>query len=272
MERPELIGSLEHGVLEITLNRPHKRNALSFEMLELLENELERASADPSVRAVIITGSGQKAFSAGMDLSLLFEHISSNPTGQALRKVQYELQCLFCELERLEKPTIAAIEGICVGGGLELALACDLRVGSSDASFGFPEARIGMLPDLGGTSRLARLVGPAVAKEWIFTARIYPSVRALELGLLNELVVPGDALTRARDLAKELCANGPLAIAWAKKVIDRGLTMSLNDSLELEQYAMTEILPSSELREGVLAFLEKRPPRFRDGKPKPSSS
>lgn len=120
-----------------------------------------------------------------------------------------------------------------------------------------------MLPDLGGTTRLTRLVGPATAKEWIFTCRMYPSVRALELGLINELVVPGDALSRAKHLAKESLANGSLAIAWAKKIIDRGYGMSLEDSMLLEQYAMSEILPSAEVREGIAAYLEKRAPKFR---------
>jgi enoyl-CoA hydratase/carnithine racemase len=259
----DLLAAREGNVVVLTLNRPEKRNAMSFEMFEALERELAAAGDDDSVRAVIITGAGVKAFSAGMDLSLLFEHLSSNPSGTRLRKVQRELQALFSSIEQLEKPVIAAIEGVCVGGGLELALACDLRVASSDAKFGFPEVKIGMLPDLGGTARLPRFIGPGLAKEWIFTGRQYPSVRALELGLINELVVPGDALKRAMHLATELAANGPSAIAWAKKVIDRGVTMSIEDALELEQHAMSEILPGPELREGVLAFLEKRPPKFR---------
>ncbi|MEW6433100.1 MAG: enoyl-CoA hydratase/isomerase family protein [Myxococcota bacterium] len=263
MSHPELTVAREDGLLVLTLNRPQKHNAFSFEMLERLEAELEKASLDDAVRAVILTGAGQAAFSAGMDLALLFEHVSSSPTGPQLRKVQHELQTLFSVLERLEKPTIAAIEGHCVGGGFELALACDLRVASSAASFGFPEAKLGVLPDLGGTTRLTRLVGPAIAKEWIFTCRTYPSVRALELGLINELVVPGDALSRARHLAKEILANGPLAIAWAKRIIDRGYGMSLEDSMLLEQYAMSEILPSAEVKEGIAAFLEKRAPQFR---------
>lgn len=263
MPHHELDVTQDGGVLVLTLNRPQKHNAFSFEMLEKLEAELEKAATDESVRTVILTGAGREAFSAGMDLALLFEHISANPSGAQLRKVQHELQALFSVLEHLEKPTIAAIEGHCVGGGLELALACDLRVASSAASFGFPEAKLGVLPDLGGTTRLSRLVGPAIAKEWIFTCRTYPSVRALELGLINELVVPGDAVTRAKDLAKEVLANGPLAIAWAKKIIDRGYGMSLEDSLQLEQYAMSEILPSAEVKEGVRAFLEKRAPKFK---------
>jgi len=260
---PELGVVREDGLLVLTLNRPAKHNAFSFEMLESLEAELEKASTDAEVRAVILTGAGKQAFSAGMDLALLFEHISSGPTGAQLRKVQHELQTLFGVLEQLEKPTIAAIEGHCVGGGFELALACDLRVGSSASSYGFPEAKLGVLPDLGGTTRLTRLVGPAIAKEWIFTCRSYPAVRALELGLINELVVPGDALSRAKDLAREVMSNGPLAIAWAKKIIDRGQGMSLEDSLLLEQYAMSELLPSNEVQEGVKAYLEKRAPKFR---------
>lgn len=263
----DLLIERDAELLVLTINRPDKRNALSFEVFELLEQALEAAATDASVHAIIITGAlvaNQKpAFSAGMDLTLLFEHLTSNPSGSALRKVQRELQTLFTSVERLEKPVIAAIEGACVGGGLELALACDLRVASSAALFGFPEARIGMIPDLGGTTRLARLVGPSIAKEWIFTARTYACVRALELGLVNELVVPGDALLRAKHLAREVTANGPMALAWAKKIIDRGLTMSLEESLELEQHAMTEILPGPELKEGVLAFFEKRPAKFR---------
>ncbi len=259
----DLNSSRDGEVVVLTLNRPEKRNAMSFEMFEALDRELTLAADDDSVRAVIITGAGKQAFSAGMDVSLLFEHLASNPNGTRLRKVQRELQALFSSIEQLEKPVIAAIEGVCVGGGLELALACDLRVASSDAKFAFPEAKLGMLPDLGGTARLPRFVGPAIAKEWIFTGRQYPSVRALELGLINELVVPGDALLRATHLAREIAANGPSAIAWAKKVIDRGATMSLEDALELEQHAMSEILPGPELKEGVLAFLEKRPPKFR---------
>ena len=260
---PDLLSTREDDILILTLNRSEKRNALSFDMFNALERELEAAADDPQLRAVVLTGAGQKAFCSGIDVGLLFEHLSSNPGGERIRRVQRGLQELFNRLEELEKPTIAAVEGVCMGGGFELALACDLRVASSDARFGFPEAKIGMLPDLGGTTRMARLTGPAVAKEWILTARHYPAVRALELGLINELVVPGDALLRAKALAKEIAANGPQAVAWAKRVIDRGLTMSLKDSLELEQDAMSEILPGSELKEGVLAFLEKRPAKFR---------
>lgn len=260
---PDLLSQRTGQVLVLTLNRAEKRNALSFDMLELLDQQLERAEGDDSLAAIVIAGSGDKAFCSGMDLGLLFEHLSSNPKGDKIRKVQRELQSLFSRLEEIEKPTIAAIDGVCVGGGLELALACDLRVASTEAKFGFPEAKIGMLPDLGGTTRIARLIGPGLAKEWVMTARTYPAVRALELGLINELVVPGDALGRALHLAGEIAQNGPSAVAWAKRVIDRGLAMSMKDALELEQDAMSEILPGPELKEGVLAFLEKRPPKFR---------
>jgi enoyl-CoA hydratase len=259
----DLLAERAGNVLVLTLHRPEKRNALSFEMLGLLEQELEKAEGDDRIAAIVVTGSGEKAFCSGMDLGLLFEHLSSNPRGDKIRKVQRELQSLFSRLEEIEKPTIAAVEGHCAGGGLELALACDMRVASSEARFSFPEAKIGMIPDLGGTSRIARLIGPALAKEWVMTGRQYPAVRALELGLINELVVPGDALLRAKHLANEIAQNGPSAVAWAKRVIDRGLTMSMKDALELEQDAMSEILPGPELKEGVLAFLEKRPPKFR---------
>jgi len=258
----ELAVLREGGVAVFTFNRPEKRNALTPAMLEQFEAELQRAADDPVLRAIVLTGAGNKSFSAGMDLGVLFEHLASQPSGEKIRRVQRRLQAIISLLEELEKPTIAAIGGACVGGGLEIALACDLRVASSDAKFGFPEAKIGMIPDLGGTTRLARLVGPSVAKEWIFTGRTYASVRALELGVITELVVPGDALTRARALAIELSRNAPMAIAWAKRVIDRGLTMPARESFELECDAMTEMLPSQDLKEGVSAFLEKREPKF----------
>lgn len=259
---PDLISERVDSALVLTLNRPDKRNALSWELLDLMEEALEQAAGEPAVRTVVVTGAGSKSFCAGMDLGLLFEHLSSTPNGEKIRKAQRRLQELFNRLEELEKPTVAAIEGSCVGGGLELALACDLRVASSEARFGFPEAKIGMLPDLGGTVRMARLVGPTLAKEWIFTGRQYPTQRALELGLVTEVTEPGKALTRALALAGELAGSAPLAIGWAKRVIDRSLGMSLHDGLELEQDAMTELLPSQDLKEGVMAFLEKRPPKF----------
>jgi enoyl-CoA hydratase len=259
---PALLSERQDQILLLTLNRPEKRNALSTDLLELLEQELERASEDGELRAIILTGAGEKSFSAGIDIGLLFAHLSSNPSGETIRRTQRQLQNLISRLEDLEKPTIAAIEGACVGGGFELALGCDLRVASSEARFGFPESRIGMFPDLGGVSRFPRLVGATVAKEWIFTGRQYPAERALELGLLNEIAPPGQAKARAVALAAELAQSAPLAISWAKRIIDRGQDMSLRDSLELEQDGMTEVLPSNDLKEGVLAFIEKRPPKF----------
>src|SRR5687768_3345364 len=139
----DLEAQRDGDLLVLTLNRPEKRNALSLEMLDLLEKQLEAAAEDRSIRAVILMGAGSKSFCAGIDLGVLFEHLSSNPSGDRIRKVQRKLQETFTRLEELEKPTIAAVEGSCVGGGLELALCCDLRVGSSEAKFGFPEAKIG---------------------------------------------------------------------------------------------------------------------------------
>jgi enoyl-CoA hydratase len=253
----------EGTTLLVTLNRPDKRNALSAQMLELLEKAVEQAALDDTVRAVVVTGSGEKSFSAGMDLGVLFEHLSSNPNSEKIRKTQRRLQELFNRFEELEKPTLAAIEGACAGGGLELALCMDLRVCSQESRFGFPEAKIGMIPDLGGTTRLARVVGPARAKEWIFTGRLHDAQRSLELGVVNEVVAPGKAVERALAIAKELEGSAPLALAWAKRVIDRAVGQPLREGLELEQDAMTELLPSDDLKEGVMAFLEKRPAKFK---------
>jgi len=262
---PDLVLRREGSVLVITLNRPEKRNALSQEIFNGLEAALDQASGDEALRSVILTGAGEKSFSAGIDLGLLFEHLSSNPSGEKIRTVQRRLQELTTRFEELEKPTIGAIEGACAGGGLELALCLDLRVCSEASRFGFPEAKIGMIPDLGGTTRLARMLGPARAKEWIFTGRFYDARRAEQLGLINEVTPPGKALERALALAHELEGYGPLAVAWAKRVIDRSLGGSIREGLELEQDAMTELLPSQDLKEGVMAFLEKRQARFKRG-------
>jgi enoyl-CoA hydratase/carnithine racemase len=258
-----LLSERRDEALLLRLNRPDRRNALSLELVDALEAALKDAARDEGLRAVVLTGEGGKAFCSGMDLTVLQGHLKSKPSGAAIRSLQRGLQDAFTRLEELEKPTVAAIEGSCVGGGLELALACDFRFAAQDARLGFPEVRIGMLPDLGGTTRLARVVGPAIAKEWVMTGRLYGADVAAKLGLLNAVTPPGGALDAAFALVKELELCGPKALAWSKRVIDRGFGLSLREGLELEQDAMSELLPDDELAEGVAAFLEKRPPRFR---------
>jgi enoyl-CoA hydratase/carnithine racemase len=258
----DLLAERRGATLLLTLNRPSKRNAFSWEMLQLLEEALRSAAGDAGVRAVVVTGAGGKSFSAGMDLSLLMGHLSSKPSVEKIRSVQGGIQKTLTQLEELKKPTLAAIEGACVGGGLELALACDVRIASSDATFAFPEVKIGMVPDLGGSVRIARALGPLRAKEWIMTGRTYPAPRAFEAGLLNELSTPGGAAELALKWAEELSALAPLALGWAKRIVDRSLGAPLHEGLQLEQEAMTELLPSEDLGEGISAFLEKRPPRF----------
>jgi len=211
------------------------------------------------LRGLVFRSGKAGMFIAGADLKELG---ALRPEPELNRQLVQHGHQILLGFEKLPYPTVAAIEGACVGGGLEVALGCDLRVSSTAAKFGFPEVKIGMLPDLGGTTRLPRILGPTHAKEWILTGRQYSAQRAFELGLLNELTAPGQAQTRALALAKELASCAPLAVAWAKRVIDRGLQMPLRDSLELEQDAMTELLPSADLKEGILAFMEKRAPRF----------
>jgi enoyl-CoA hydratase/carnithine racemase len=259
----DLLSERVEDALVLTLNRPEKRNAISLKLVEQLEEALDRAGGDPALRAVVIAGAGDKTFCAGIDLAVLYEHVTSKPTGEQVRRVQRRIQELFNRLEQLEKPTIAAIEGTCLGGGLDLALACDMRVCSQATRLGFSETRLGLIPDFGGTTRMARMVGPAIAKEWIFTSRTYSAEQAYELGVVNEIAEPGHVRERALALAQEIAANAPLAVGWAKRVIDRGLSMSTMDSLELEQDAMSELLPSEDLKEGLLAFLERRKPNFR---------
>jgi enoyl-CoA hydratase len=246
------------AVLTLRLDRPAKRNALDAAMLAALEQELRAAAPDPAVRAVVITG-GDRVFAAGVDIGeFASTHAGvANAYGAALARAR-----CWEALARLPQPTIAAVAGYCLGGGCELALACDLRLAAESAMFGQPEIKLGLIPGAGGTQRLPRLIGAARAKELIYFGDPIDAQEAYRLGLINR-VVPTDRLRdEALAWARRLAAQAPLALAMAKRAVDLGADLSLQAALELEQQSFVALFGTADEQEGVAAFLGKRPPHF----------
>ena len=259
MSAPELVGhkSEEDGVEILVLRNPPV-NALSTGLLAELDAQVRRLGDDPKVRAVILTGDGQY-FSAGADLKEL-----ATLDLAAAPDVVRRGHALFGRLAALKPPVIAAINGLALGGGLELALACDLRVAGESAKLGAPEVIYGLMPAYGGTQRLPRLVGIAKARELVFTGSMISAVEALRIGLVNKTVPSGQELRAARDLAHTIAQRAPRAVQAAKRAMTEGLERPLSEALLLETSAFeTEVLPSEDLGEGLAAFVERRPPKFK---------
>ncbi|HLH24709.1 MAG TPA: enoyl-CoA hydratase [Chloroflexota bacterium] len=246
------------AVLTLRLDRPAKRNALDTAMLGALEQALRAAATDRAVRAVIITG-GDRAFAAGVDIG---EFATSHAgVANAYAAALARARC-WEALARLPQPTIAAVAGYCLGGGCELALACDLRLAAESAVFGQPEIKLGLIPGAGGTQRLPRLIGAARAKEVIFFGDSIDAQEAYRLGLVNRVVPAERLLDEARAWARRLAVQPPLALAMAKRAVDLGADLSLQAALELEQQSFVALFGTADEQEGVAAFLQKRPPHF----------
>lgn len=256
---------LQDGVLLLTLERPDRRNALDIAMWHSLR-DLARGT-DSAVRAVVITGAAGH-FSAGMDLSpdnpLVARVAPAFVAGDdtVARAVLRELKDCLAAVAEIPCPTFAAIEGACVGGGFEIALACDVRIAARDASIGLTETRVGMIPDIGGCARLTRLVGPGRATDLITTGRRVDGAEAARLGMVERVVEPGEALAQALGAARDVCAGAPEATRLALGVIRMAPDLGLDEALALETQAGVLALTSGEPREGVAAFREKRAPRW----------
>ena len=251
---------IEGAVCFVALDRPAKRNAIDRALLAALVGALEAAERDPAVRAVVLHGTGP-VFSAGVDFGMLRGDVADG-TAAAFRTRVRGMQAALTRIETLEKPVIAALHRFAAGLALELALACAVRVASADCELGLPEVRLGLVPDVGGTTRLVRTVGYARAKELIMTGRMIPAERALALGLVSEVVPVGEHLAAATRLAEEMAANAPLAVAMAKRLIDLGAGRDTHGFLELELWAQSLLKPTDDARDGARAALERRPPRF----------
>ncbi|HWP66811.1 MAG TPA: enoyl-CoA hydratase/isomerase family protein [Candidatus Limnocylindria bacterium] len=250
----------EAAVCFVALDRPAKRNAIDRAMLARLVETLDAVAADDTVRAVVLYGEGP-VFSAGVDLGMLRADVGDG-TPAAFRERVRGMQAALGRIETLEKPVIAAMHRYAAGLALELALACDLRVASEDCELGLPEVRLGLVPDVGGTTRLVRTVGYARAKELLLTGRMISAAQAHAVGLVHEVVPPGTHLDAGRRLAAEIAANAPLAVGVAKRLVDLGANADAHTFLELELWAQSLLKHTEDAREGARAALERRPPRF----------
>jgi len=243
-------------VAVVTITRPEVRNALNAQVQADLKAALAALRDDDEVGAVVFTGAGERAFAAGADIAQLKDYTLH--TGLDSR-----LQRLFDEIEAFDKPTIAAVNGYALGGGCELALACDLRIAAQHARFGLPETGLSVLPGAGGTQRMARLIGVGRAIELILTGRLVPADEALAIGLVTTVVPGPDLLRTARATAAQILTKGPLAVRLAKLVIRAGMDADQRTGLAVERLAQALLYTSDDKREGAEAFLAKRPARFR---------
>jgi enoyl-CoA hydratase len=257
MELKNLLTELEDGILTITINRPQVLNALNTETLSELRMAIKEAGETEEVKAVIITGAGEKSFVAGADIAQMRDlEVLEGRTMTILG------QDVFTEIENLDKPVIAAVNGYALGGGCELAMACDIRIASEKARFGQPEVNLGIIPGYGGTQRLPRLIGKGRAKYYIFTGEMMTAQEAFNFGLVDKIVAPEDLMTKAREVAKTIMAKAPIAVMMAKRAINRGLDMDLASGIAYETEAYTTTFATWDRIEGMGAFVEKRKATF----------
>jgi enoyl-CoA hydratase/carnithine racemase len=255
----ELVEIEDRGpVRHIVLNRPEKRNALNGELIKAVGEAFEDAAADDAVRVVVLRGAGPM-FSSGMDIGSLAD-VSASP--ESLREFREPILRWWNLLEEMPKPTVAQIHGACIGGAMELALAADMRVMAEDAVAAILEVKIGLIPDVGGCSRLPAVVGVGRAKELIMTGRFIDGKEAHAIGFANR-IAPADELDAAtQQLCDELLAAAPMAVALAKGVIDKAAKPALDETLELEVEAQERLAASQDFAEGTSAFKDKRQPEF----------
>jgi len=258
MPYENLLLTLEDRIATITVNRPKQLNALNGRTLMELLGSLGEISGSDAVDAVILTGAGEKAFVAGADIAEMADF--SAQQGRAFAELGHRVCFAF---EEIDKPVIAAVNGFALGGGCELALACDFVYASRTAKFGQPEVSLGVIPGFGGTQRLLRRVGKARAKELILTGDTIDAAEAHRIGLVNAVFEPADLMTRAREAAKKIAAKGPIAIAQAKRALQAGEEMSLASACELERQMFGAMFATQDQKEGMKAFLEKRPAVFK---------
>jgi enoyl-CoA hydratase len=247
----------EGPIATVTLNRPEKLNALTAALLGELLSTLEALGKDSSVRAMILTGAGEKAFAAGADIAAMVEM-----TPREARAFAELGHAVGASMEAAPFPVVGAVNGFALGGGCELALACDFLYASDKARFGQPEVNLGVMPGFGGTQRLARRVGIGRARELCYTGDVITAEEALRIGLVNAVVPHAELMGRARETADKIAQKGPLGVAQCKRVLVRGEGLPLPAACELEAQAFAGLFGSSDQREGMRAFLEKRAAKF----------
>ena len=245
-------------VLLLTLNRPRVMNSFNFDQLKALEQQIQTLRFNTDIRVVIITGAGEKAFCAGADLK---ERATLSP--MKVKEFIFTIRNLFTAIEQLNKPVIAAVNGVALGGGTELALACDIRIAADNATMGLTETKLAIIPGAGGTQRLPRLVGRGKAKELIFTGRRIGAAEALDMGMVNRICPRSALLAECYKMAAMICETGPIAIEQAKYAINYGIETDLASGLAIESNAYWVTIPTKDRLEGLAAFREKRKPVYR---------
>lgn len=250
-----LLLEVSAGIGTITFNRPEVRNALSRTVIEEVLATLEAWRGEDAVQVVLFTGAGDKAFVAGADITQLRDYTMH--TG-----LESAMQVAFDVIEDYEKPTIAAVNGFALGGGCELAMACDLRIASTRARFGLPETTLGVLPGAGGTQRMTRLIGEGRALDLILTSRMVTADEAERWGLASRLAEPDELITAAREVAATIIAKGPLAVRLGKLVVRRGADIDQRTGQVIERLAQSLLYTTADKAEGTRAFIEKRTPKF----------
>ncbi|XP_071449749.1 methylglutaconyl-CoA hydratase, mitochondrial [Hetaerina americana] len=251
-----------NGLAIIGMNRPEAKNAFSANFVSSFNDVLDRVSASNNTRVVILRSLVPRVFCAGADLK---ERLTMTPSEVGI--FVSKLRAFTTRLENLPMPVIAAIDGAALGGGLEMALACDIRVASDSAKIGLVETKLAIIPGAGGTQRLSRIAGPAIAKELIFTGRVLDGNEAHQLGVVNHVVKQNDnydaAFNKAAKIAEEIALNGPIALQLAKTAIDKGFQVDINVGYSIEEACYAQLLHSKDRLEGLKAFVEKRAPRYR---------
>ncbi len=246
------------NIAKITLNRPEARNAFNMELLDGIMEALDKAEQDPDIRAVIITGSGDKAFSAGADIKAM-----SSMDAEASKAFLKRGQEVFRRIEQFPKAVIAAINGYAFGGGLEISLACDIRIAVDDVKLGTPEVSLGLIPAWGGSQRLSYHIGMSKAREMILTGNPITAKEAEAIGLVNKAVPADELASTAAFMAAKIADNAPLAIKAAKKSMNASRTLSIEEGNKLEYELALELTQSKDLQEGIAAILSKRKPNFK---------
>lgn len=258
MSYQNIVLQIQDGVATVTINRERAMNALNSDVLKELRQAVTELGANQEVRVVIVTGAGEKAFVAGADIAAM----SKMSPADALEFGKLG-HATMNAIDQCKKPVIAAVNGFCLGGGLELALSCDFIYASEKAKLGLPEVNLGLFPGWGGTQRLSRLIGKNRAKEFIFNARILSAAEAFAFGIVNKLCKLEELMNDVRAVATEIGKKGPLAVGFAKQVINEGYDLPLFDGLDKELTTFPKCFETEDLKEGLAAFLEKRPANFK---------
>ncbi len=258
MSEEVILYEIKDRIGRVTLNRPQAMNSLNIDVRKALVDVFRRIDEDPDVWVVIITGAGEKAFSAGADITEFTQE--QTPIEVMKSRISYDFRH---EMTHQDKPIIAAVNGYALGGGLELALACDIIIASEKASFGLPEVTVGVMPGGGGTQRLPRFVGRMKAMEMILTGERIDAQEAYRIGLVNRVVPPDQLMSTAEEMAGKIILRSPWAVRLARQSVLRGAEMHLDEAIRVDQYLTSLVFTTEDRLEGAQAFKEKRPPQFK---------